>query len=224
MPVRSEAAPIYRFGMFELDSRSAELRRNGSRLKIQEQPLQVLLKLLEHPGEVVSREELRASLWPADTFVDFETGLNTVIKRLRETLGDSAETPIFIETIPRRGYRFVGTVDIKPRGLPPGLVPQKAPIDIQTTYHRVIERGLSARMVRYTHAVLRSAPRQACDDVCCSKILSMVSKSRSSSEVKCVHSQSSRRKLFLGLLCRLGMAPCLHWRSPPGCGPVNIWL
>ena len=127
MPVRSEALPIYRFGKFELDPRSAELRKNGARLKIQEQPLQVLLKLLEHPGEVVSREELRASVWPADTFVDFETGLNTVIKRLRETLGDSAETPIFIETIPRRGYRFVATVETHPRGLAPGLVPDKVP-------------------------------------------------------------------------------------------------
>src|SRR5579859_5997689 len=125
MPVRSEALPTYRFGKFELDSRSAELRRNGARLKIQEQPLQVLLKLLEHPGEIVSREELRASVWPADTFVDFETGLNTVIKRLRETLGDSAETPIFIETIPRRGYRFAAPVQARPRGSSPNLVPQE---------------------------------------------------------------------------------------------------
>lgn len=111
MPV---VVSIYRFGNFELDTRSAELRKNGIKLRIQEQSYHVLLKLLEHPSEIVSREELRASVWPADTFVDFETGLNTVIKRLRETLGDSADTPKFVETIPRRGYRFVALVEAQP--------------------------------------------------------------------------------------------------------------
>jgi eukaryotic-like serine/threonine-protein kinase len=115
MPV---VVSIYRFGTFELDTRSAELRKNGIKLRIQEQSYHVLLKLLEHPSEIVSREELRASIWPADTFVDFETGLNTVIKRLRETLGDSADTPKFIETIPRRGYRFVAPVEAQPHGSP----------------------------------------------------------------------------------------------------------
>ena len=102
---------LYRFGMFELDSRAGELRKNGVKLKLQDQPYQVLLKLLEHPGEIVSREVLRAALWHADTFVDFETGLNTAIKRLRETLGDSADNPTFIETLPRRGYRFIAPVE-----------------------------------------------------------------------------------------------------------------
>jgi Tol biopolymer transport system component/DNA-binding winged helix-turn-helix (wHTH) protein len=115
MPAGSQVAPIYRFGTFELDTRSAELRKNGVKLRIQEQPYQVLLKLLQHPGEIVSRDELRASIWPADTFVDFETGLNTIIKRLRETLCDSADTPAFIETLPRRGYRFVAPVEMQPR-------------------------------------------------------------------------------------------------------------
>jgi len=119
MPV---VVSIYRFGTFELDTRSAELRKNGIKLRIQEQSYHVLLKLLEHPSEIVSREELRASIWPADTFVDFETGLNTVIKRLRETLGDSADTPKFIETIPRRGYRFVAPVEgDPPEGDPPSV-------------------------------------------------------------------------------------------------------
>jgi hypothetical protein len=98
------------------------------------------------------------------------------------------------------------------------------PMDIQTTYQGMIERGLSPRTVRYTHAVLRSALRQHCNGVCCSRILSMVSKSRSSSEAKCVHSLWSRRKLFSGLLWQLRTARCLQWRSPPGCGPANIWL
>src|SRR5437588_3348183 len=100
----------YRFGIFELDGRSRELRRNGVKLKLQDQPYQVLLKLLEHAGQVVGRDELRSALWAADTFVDFETGLNTTIRRLRETLGDSAENPTFIETIPKRGYRFLAPV------------------------------------------------------------------------------------------------------------------
>jgi len=98
---------IYRFGVFELDLRAAELRKNGVKLRLQDQPYQVLLKLLEHSGEVVSREELRTALWHEDTFVDFETGLNTAVKRLRETLGDSADNPTFIETLPRRGYKFI---------------------------------------------------------------------------------------------------------------------
>jgi DNA-binding winged helix-turn-helix (wHTH) protein len=98
---------VCRFGVFELDSRAAELRKNGAKLRLQEQPYQILLKLIEHHGEIVSREELRSTLWHEDTFVDFETGLNTAIKRLRETLGDSADSPTFIETVPRRGYRCI---------------------------------------------------------------------------------------------------------------------
>ncbi len=100
-----------RFGPFEVDFRAGELLKNGRRIRLQDQPLQVLAMLLEHPGEVVTREELRLKLWPADTFVDFEHGLNNAINRLREALGDSAETPRFIETLPRRGYRFVASVD-----------------------------------------------------------------------------------------------------------------
>jgi Tol biopolymer transport system component/DNA-binding winged helix-turn-helix (wHTH) protein len=110
MVVRPQSTFLYRFGVFELDLRAAELRKNGVRLKLQDQPYQVLLKLLEHPGEIVSREELRATLWQEDTFVDFETGLNTAIKRLREAIGDSADHPTFIETVPRRGYKFIAPV------------------------------------------------------------------------------------------------------------------
>src|SRR5437899_12473245 len=102
---------MYRFGAFQVDPRAHELRRSGIRIKIQEQSFVVLLKLLEHPGELVTREELRGALWPADTFVDFDTGLNTVIKRLREALGDSAEVPTYIETVPKRGYRFIAPVE-----------------------------------------------------------------------------------------------------------------
>ena len=96
-----------RFGAFEVDVRAGELRRSGVRIKLQEQPFQVLVRLLERPGQVVTREELRHSLWPEDTFVDFDHSLNTAVNRLREALGDSADSPRFVETLPRRGYRFI---------------------------------------------------------------------------------------------------------------------
>lgn len=96
-----------RFAAFELDLRSGELRKSGVKVSLQDQPFQVLALLVQHAGEVVTREELRKSLWPADTFVDFEDGLNTTIKKIRMALGDSAEHPRFIETLPRRGYRFI---------------------------------------------------------------------------------------------------------------------
>jgi len=101
-------APILRFGVFELDSRSGELRKQGMKIKLHGQPVEILALLLERPGEVVTREELRRKLWQADTFVDFEQGLNNAMKRLRAALDDDAETPRFIETLPRRGYRFLG--------------------------------------------------------------------------------------------------------------------
>jgi DNA-binding winged helix-turn-helix (wHTH) protein len=107
----TKPAPTYRFGIFELDLRSGELRKNGSKLKIQEQSLQVLALLLAHPGEPVTRDELRNQLWPADTFVDFDHSINAAIKRLREALSDEAENPRFIEILPRRGYRFIAPID-----------------------------------------------------------------------------------------------------------------
>jgi eukaryotic-like serine/threonine-protein kinase len=100
-----------RFGAFEVELRSGVLRKHGIRLKLQNQPFQVLALLLEHPGDVVTREELRQKLWTADTFVDFDTGLNSAIKKLRDVLGDSAEEPRYIETVPRRGYRFIAPVE-----------------------------------------------------------------------------------------------------------------
>jgi eukaryotic-like serine/threonine-protein kinase len=100
-----------RFGTFEVDLRSGEVLKHGIRLKVQGQPFQILALLLEHPGDVVTREELRQKLWPGDTFVDFDTGLNSAVKKLREALGDSADEPRYIETLPRRGYRFVAPVE-----------------------------------------------------------------------------------------------------------------
>lgn len=103
-----------RFGVFELDLRSGELRKGPTRLKVPDQSIEILRALLEQPGELVTREQLRDRLWPADTFVDFEHGLNAAVRRLREALGDSADTPRFIETLPRRGYRFVGAIELAP--------------------------------------------------------------------------------------------------------------
>jgi Tol biopolymer transport system component/DNA-binding winged helix-turn-helix (wHTH) protein len=103
----AEKTRVVRFGAFEADLRSGELRRNGFAVKLQGQPFQILAMLLERPGELVTRDEIRQQLWPADTFVDFEHSLNAAIKRLRDALGESAETPVFIETLPRRGYRFL---------------------------------------------------------------------------------------------------------------------
>src|SRR5215475_2486908 len=101
---------LYRFGPFELDSRTGELRQNRQKTQLHDQPLQLLLALLEHPGELVVREDLIRKLWPPDTFVDFDRGLNKAVNKLRETLGDSADEPRFIETLPRKGYRFVAPV------------------------------------------------------------------------------------------------------------------
>ena len=103
-------AKTVRFGVFELDPASGELHKDGLKIKLQGQPIEVLSALLEHPGEVVTREELRRRLWPSDTFVDFEHNLNSAVKRLREALGDFADNPRFIETLPRHGYRFVGPI------------------------------------------------------------------------------------------------------------------
>jgi TolB-like protein/DNA-binding winged helix-turn-helix (wHTH) protein/Tfp pilus assembly protein PilF len=98
------------FGAFELDSAAGELRKHGIKIRLQEQPLQILQQLLEHPGEVVTREDLQKHIWPADTFVDFDHGLYSAVQRLRDALGDNAETPRYVETLPRRGYRFIAAV------------------------------------------------------------------------------------------------------------------
>src|SRR5215472_9273917 len=100
-----------RFGVFEIDPSARELRKHGLRIKLQDQPFAVLLILLEKPGQLVTKEELQQRLWPADTFVEFDKGIYNAMKRLRETLGDEAETPRYIETLPRRGYRFIALVE-----------------------------------------------------------------------------------------------------------------
>jgi TolB-like protein/DNA-binding winged helix-turn-helix (wHTH) protein len=111
MSAPSAIATVARFGPYEVDVRSGELRKFGIRVRLGEQPLQILLFLLEHPGEVVTREDLRSRLWSFDIHVDFDHGLNSAVQRLRESLSDTAEKAHWIETVPRRGYRFVGKVE-----------------------------------------------------------------------------------------------------------------
>ncbi|MBV9146900.1 MAG: winged helix-turn-helix domain-containing protein, partial [Acidobacteria bacterium] len=122
MAISAPSARI-RFDVFEADLRSGELRKHGLKIKLHQQPFQVLTTLLERPGEVVTREELQARLWPSDTFVDFEVGLNSAVKKLREALHDSAETPRFIETLPRRGYRFIAAINNDSPAEAPAAVP-----------------------------------------------------------------------------------------------------
>src|ERR1700736_3389330 len=126
VPLSANSAPrIIRFSTFEINLHTGELRQRGQKVKLQEQPLQLLTALLERPGELVTREELRGKLWPADTFVDFDHGLNAAIKRLRDALGESAERPIFVETVARRGYRFIAPV--VPDAAPQSEAQQRVP-------------------------------------------------------------------------------------------------
>ena len=108
-----------RFGTFEVDMRSRELRKGGIRIRLQDQPFEILAMMLERPGEVVTREELSRRLWPAGTFVDFEHSLNAAVKRLRAALGDDVDNPRFVETMHRRGYRFIAPIEPQENGVRP---------------------------------------------------------------------------------------------------------
>ena len=121
----SPGAHVVRFGVFELDTQSGELRRHGLKVRLPDQSFQILRTLLMRPGDVVTREELKRILWPGETFVDFEVGLNSAVRKLREALDDSAESPRFVETVPRRGYRFVAPLISPADGPPPA--PPRAP-------------------------------------------------------------------------------------------------
>jgi Tol biopolymer transport system component/DNA-binding winged helix-turn-helix (wHTH) protein len=125
---------VVRFSVFEVDLRAGELRRNGVKVKLQNQPFQILAMLLERPGEIVTREELHSRLWSADTFVDFNNGLNSAIRRLRDALGDTAEHPTFVETLGRRGYRFIAAVESSPaKGFKIVAAPERRK---STSWHR----------------------------------------------------------------------------------------
>jgi len=127
-------APSYRFGLFEVRGRTGELLKQGRLLRLRGRPFDILLFLLERRGDVITREELKSRLWSTDTFVDFDHGLNTAVNRLRDALGDSAENPRFIETLPKRGYRFIAPIEVvlaasaTPIPTAPSLDPEPAPV------------------------------------------------------------------------------------------------
>ena len=138
MRQRSGPAGRLRFGPFELDPRTGELHGNGAKVILSEQPLRLLLALLDRPGQLITRDELRRRLWPDDTFVDFEHGLNAAVRRVRDALGDSADRPRYVETLPRRGYRFVGEIEAvrlsssRGRAQSPGLQqPRRRPLHLR---------------------------------------------------------------------------------------------
>src|SRR6266567_3391609 len=112
MASSSASVEVVRFNEFEANLRSRELRREGVSVRLPDQSFEVLAMLLERPGELLGREEIRKRLWAADTFVDFDHGLNNAVNRLRDAMGDSADAPRFVETMPRRGYRFIGTIEV----------------------------------------------------------------------------------------------------------------
>jgi DNA-binding winged helix-turn-helix (wHTH) protein len=145
---------IVRSGLFEVDLEDYELRKKGLRVKLQDQPLRILIVLIEHPGEIVSREELRHRLWQPDTFVDFDHSLNTAMMRLREVLGDSSENPRFIETVPRKGCRFVAPVhQVRPDTGEPGSAFANLPL--------IGNRRASTRFQLKRLLLMRPGPREA---------------------------------------------------------------
>jgi DNA-binding winged helix-turn-helix (wHTH) protein len=161
-----------RFGTFEADPATGELRKAGRRINLQDQPFRLLLLLLEHPGEVVTRTELREKLW-GETYVDFEEGLNTAVRKLRDALGDSASNPRFIETLPRRGYRFIAPAEIAGGSAsppPPEPVPARRPVRRQALFGlcgtAVIVAGflLQAWLFREKPVAIGSSPIQLTRD------------------------------------------------------------
>lgn len=145
MPEPKNPNRIFRFGLYELDGKTGQLRKDGKvRPRVQGQPLDVLLLLLDRSGELVTREELRQRLWPADTFVDYDHSLNTAVNKLRDALDDSADNPRFIQTIPRRGYRFIATVEVVTDGasVSPRLTEKSASGTEPAVYVEAGERNL----------------------------------------------------------------------------------
>src|SRR5579872_1126601 len=153
-----QAPPVRRvsFGVFEMDLETGELRKHGLRIRLQPQPFDVLAMLVERAGHVVTREELQQKLWPANTFVDFDHGLNKAINKIREALGDSAETPRFVETVARRGYRFLADVRMTvpaAAAIPP--LPADSPIPSAPTVTTALDRAIEApapSLLRSRHA------------------------------------------------------------------------
>ena len=177
------ARKIICFGLFELDTAACELRKQGLKIRLADQPLQILLLLLERPGDVVTREAVRQRLWPAETFVDFDAGLNTAIKKLRDALGDPADNPRFVETLPRRGYRFIAPIETRTVS-PPVSLPDSAPAGevAAHTKHAVLKSWMWGATAAAAVLVVASAwllvsgwrERQSRSDVTAAEIKSIV--------------------------------------------------
>jgi DNA-binding winged helix-turn-helix (wHTH) protein len=147
MPTPGCSPLVTRFDVFEVDLRACELYKAGRKIKLQVLPFQALALLLERPGEVITREEFEKRLWPSDTFVDFDHSLNTAIKKLRQALGDDNKKPRFIETLPKRGYRFIGTVEQAAKVSPPAKAPAAAASSVGQVAKLCSEGGLSFTLV-----------------------------------------------------------------------------
>jgi DNA-binding winged helix-turn-helix (wHTH) protein len=148
----SGVASLFRFGLFEANCAEGTLTRSGTRIKIQDQPFSFLVILLERPGEIVTREELRQGLWPEGTHVDFDGSLNVILKRLRAALGDDPDNPRFIQTVPRRGYRFIAPVSITKTEVP------TAPPAFGSTPPEVVEPTSGAIVGSSTSFIERRRP------------------------------------------------------------------
>lgn len=123
--------PVIRFGTFQLDVQAGQLFKNGRRVRMKPQPFKLLHLLASRPGEVITREEIRLLLWGTDTFVDFEPGVNTVVRQVRDALGEEADRPVFLETVPKRGYRFIGPVDSGTIQVPARTPPPRTEMNLQ---------------------------------------------------------------------------------------------
>ena len=165
----SNSAEIYRFGVFEVLPRAGELQKSGVRVKLQEQPFQLLVFLLENAGEIVSRESVRQRLWQGNTFVDFDASLSVAVGKLREALGDSADNPRFIETVPRRGYRFIAPVTVVEKTLASQSVaaptvmtqhPSSQPQSVSQSEQLNSDRSVSAFRQKRGHPTQGFGPRR----------------------------------------------------------------
>lgn len=146
--------PLIRFGTFQLDTQAGQLLKNGRIVRLKPQPLRLLELLLSRPGDLITRDEIRELLWGTDTFVDFEQGMNTAVRQIREALGDDAERPVFVETVPKRGYRFIAPVD--PREQAPPLPPPPRTTDLNL--HKALWRNIAE--LRLAEARRRQRRRQ----------------------------------------------------------------
>ena len=153
--------PLVRFGVFEADLRAGELRKSGVKVRIQDLPFRALALLLSRPNEVVTREELRQALWPDDVFVDFDRGISSAIKRLRDAIGDSADNPIFIETIERHGYRWIGPIHPSEPALEQGTVPPEATQPSRPSSWRKLVFALPILALLFAAWIFRPAYRNA---------------------------------------------------------------